>query len=226
MVCTMQGIRRSLIISNSKTKLKITLSRNCTFCTFYGTHTNLNINPLPIALLTMNIKTNALATAIRQCTNSTSSTSTSNMRVVYIGKDQQPVNLPQMAFVNSQSWKKSASFETLTDGVYSLVDAHYVAGIIALVGNEISIDTGASYQEAQSSSKLIVNSFLNPMFLDPVAFLKSDDDEVKIGDPSDKTQRPLDITYVRFRCTIHGSSIDPRVIKALDLSFNFCLRLP
>ena len=28
------------------------------------------------------------------------------MRVVYNGKDQQPVTLPQMASVNYQSWKK------------------------------------------------------------------------------------------------------------------------
>ena len=122
--------------------------------------------------------------------------------------------------------EKSANFETLNDSVDSLVETHSVADIIALVGNEIPIDTGASYQEAQSASKFIVDSLLNPMFLDPISFLKSDSDEVKIGDPSDKTQRPVDITYVRFRCTIHGSSIDPRVIKALDLSFHFCLRLP
>ena len=114
----------------------------------------------------------------------------------------------------------------MNDTVDSLVEDHSVADIIAFVGNEIHIDTDAFYQEAQSASKLIANFLLNPMFLDPVEFLKSDGDEAKIGDPSDKTQRPLDITYVRFRCTIHGSSIDPRVIKALDLSFNFCLRLP
>ena len=51
----------------------------------------------------MNIKTNALATAIKHCTNNTTSTTTLNMRVVYIDKDQQPVTLPQMASVNSQS---------------------------------------------------------------------------------------------------------------------------
>ena len=33
------------------------------------------------------------------------------MRVVYIGKDQQAVTLPQMAFVNSQSWKKVQVFK-------------------------------------------------------------------------------------------------------------------
>ena len=39
-------------------------------------------------------------------------------------------------------------------------------------------------------------------------------------------QSQVDITYVRFRCTMHGSSIDLRVIKSPDLSFHFCLRLP
>ena len=38
-------------------------------------------------------------------------------------------------------------------------------------------------------------------------------------------QRPVDITYVRFRCTMYGSSIDLRVIKSPDLSFHICLRL-
>ena len=84
-----------------------------------------------------------------------------------------------------------ANFETLNNSVDSLVEDHSVANIIALVGNEIPIDTGVSYQEAQSASKLIIDSHLNPMLLDPVVFLKSDGNEVKIGDSSDKTQRSL-----------------------------------
>ena len=40
-----------------------------------------------------------------------------------------------------------------------------------------------------------------------------------------KQQRPVDITYVRFRCTMYGSSIDLRVVKSPDLSFHFCLHL-
>ena len=71
----------------------------------------------------------------------------------------------------------------MNDSVESLIEAHSVANIIALVINEIPIDTDASYQEAQSASKLIIDFLLSPMFLDPVAFLKSDGNEVKIGDP-------------------------------------------
>ena len=82
---------------------------------------------------------------------------------------------------------KSVSFETLNDSVDSLLEAHSVADFIALVGNEIHINTGVSYQEEQSVSKLIIDSLLNPMFLDPVVFLKLDGNEVKIGDPTDKT---------------------------------------
>ena len=122
----------------------------------------------------MNPNTNTLAMAIRQCSDGTSSTSTSNMRVVDIGKDQQPVIFTSDCFCKFPVLEKSASFETLNDSIDSLVDAHSVADIIALVGNEIPIDTGAFHQEAQSESKLIIDSLLNPMFLDPITFLKSD----------------------------------------------------
>ena len=150
----------------------------------------------------------------------------SDMRVVYIGKDQQPVNLPKMASINSDSWKKSASFDILVNSVDSLVDAHSVADVVSLVSNELPIDTSASFQEAQAAAKTIINSVLNPNFLEPVAFLNSVGSEVKIGDPTDLSTRPVDITYIRFRCHMHASSVDDRVVNAPELSFNFSLKLP
>ena len=85
-----------------------------------------------------NPNTNALALASRR-------NSVPHMRIIHIGKDSQPVTLPEMATVNSQSWKKSASFGTLENSVYSLVTSHTVADVIALVGNELPIDTGAAF---------------------------------------------------------------------------------
>ena len=113
-----------------------------------------------------------------------------------------------MVSVNSQSWDKSANFETLNDSVESLVEVYSVADIIALIGNEIPIDTGASYQETQSSSKLIVNSLLNPIFLDPVSFLKSDGDEVKIGDPATRSN-------VQWISHIYGSVVHCMVLQLI-----------
>ena len=90
-----------------------------------------------------------------------------------------------------------------------------------MVTNKIPIDGGAALQEAQSASKFIVESVLHPTFLDPVAFLTSAGNEAKLGDPTDLKSRPADITYVRFRCTMHGSAVDARVKNVAELSFHF-----
>ena len=78
--------------------------------------------------------------AIRNCANASSS-SLSKMRVVYVGKQQQPVTLSEAVSVNSHSWQKSASFGTLMDSVNSLVDSHTVADIVAMVSNDIPINS-------------------------------------------------------------------------------------
>ena len=131
-----------------------------------------------------------------------------------------------MASMNSDSWKKSASFYTLSSAVRSLVEAHTVADVISLVANELPIDTGSAFQESQTASKLIVDSVLNVEFLEPIAWLSAGGNEVKITDPSDLKGRPADIQFIRFRCQMHGSTVDARVIDVPDLSFYFCLKLP
>ena len=144
--------------------------------------------------------------------------------MVYIGKEQQPISLPEIVSVNSHSWKKAASFGTLMESVNSLKDSHTIADIMSIVSNEIPIDSSAAYQKAQYVSKLIVDSVLNPAFLNPLAFLTSAGKEAKILDPTDLKKRPVDITYVRFCCTINSSSVDARIVNISDLTFDFCLQ--
>ena len=69
----------------------------------------------------------------------------SSMRVVHIRKDSQPVNLVVMLSVNSHSWRKSASYESLKRNVYSLATTHTVADLISVVYNELPQDTGAAF---------------------------------------------------------------------------------
>ena len=90
-----------------------------------------------------------------------------------------------------------------------------------MITNEIPIDSGDILQEAQSASKFIVESVLHLLFLDPVAFLTSAGNVSKLGDPTDLTSRQSDITYVRFRCTMHGSSVDDRVKTSRSYHFIF-----
>ena len=74
--------------------------------------------------------------------------------------------------------------------------------------------------------QLIVDSILNPAFLDLVAVLTFSGKDAKILDPADLQKRIVDIIYVRVRCTVHGSSVNSRFIKIVDLSFYFCFQLP
>ena len=87
-----------------------------------------------------------------------------------------------------------------------------MADVVALMSSEIPIDTGSAFQKSQHAAKLIVDSVLSINFIDPVAWLTSSGDEVKIADPMDLKSRPVYIQYIRFRCQMHGSSVDARVI--------------
>ena len=148
------------------------------------------------------------------------------MKVVYIGKDQQPVTIIQMISISKPAWRKSACFESLRNTVYSLVDSHSVAELTSFIANELPLDTGSSFQASQIASKSILHNILQVEVLEPVAFLNSKSKEIAIGDPADLSTRPEDISFIKMRCTMDGESQDARVTRANAVSFQFCLRLP
>ena len=91
--------------------------------------------------------------------------------MIYIGKNQQPVTLSRITSVNGHYWKKAASFGTLENLVYSLVDAHSVADVISLVSSDLPLDNGSAFQETERAAKLIVDSTLSVNHLKPLSFL-------------------------------------------------------
>ena len=109
-------------------KLNITLSHSNTFCSSYGTDTSLNRTHDYSKQIMSNPNTKALSLASKKSLGS-------NMRVVYIGKYSQRVNLTVMLSINIHSWRKSASYESLKRNVYSLATAHTVADLISMVSN-------------------------------------------------------------------------------------------
>ena len=104
-----------------------------------------------------NPNTNAIASAA----------SNYSMRTIHIGKDSQPITLPKMTSVNSYSWKKLTSFNTLENSVYSLLRSHTVADIISLVSGEIPLEPGADFQEAQTASNFIVHKAVTYSNVEP-----------------------------------------------------------
>ena len=94
--------------------------------------------------------------------------------------------------------KKSASFSTLKDTIYSLADVHSVADVISLVSNEPSVDTGAVFQE--DVAKSTIDGSLSIANLEPLDFLTSSNKVVKIDDVSDLKNRPDIISF--FSCSM------------------------
>ena len=52
-----------------------------------------------------------------------------------------------MASVNSESWGKLASYQTLKNSVYSLLEAYTIIDVVTLVSDELHMDTCAAFQE-------------------------------------------------------------------------------
>ena len=150
----------------------------------------------------------------------------SGMRVVRIGKDSQPVNIAVMSSINSHSWRKSASYESLKRNVYSLATAHTVADLISMVSNELPQDTSAAFQEAQFVAQMVMDNVLIVGNLEPIAFLSSTGKVANIEDAINLKNRPDDISFLRFNCVVDGAAMDSRVITVKPLSFQFSLKLP
>ena len=170
---------------------------------------------------------NASSILRNQSSRTTSfSTNLSGMKTVFVGKDQHPVTIMQMAHVNDPAWKKAASFENLRNNAHSLLEAHSIADIMALIANEVPMDTGAAFQEAQAATAKIMDEVFNVENLHPSAFLNSDGKTVKFTPTVGLKERPDDLTYFRFQCDLDGSEVDKRVTTAGEFNFQFCLRLP
>ena len=110
--------------------------------------------------------------------------------------------------------------------MYSLVDAHSVADVISLVSNELPLDTGAAFQEAERAVKLIVESTLSVNHLERLVSLTSKNKVVRVNKADNLKSRPEAISFFMFRCTMDSKSQDSRVTTVPELSFQLCLKLP
>lgn len=132
----------------------------------------------------------------------------SGILVVHIGKDSQPVNLAKISFVNSHSWRKAESFESLKRNIYSIATAHTVADLISMVSNKFSQDTSAAFQEAQSGAQIVVDNAILVGNLEPLAFLTTTGKVANIVDATVLKSRPEGISILRFKYVVDGAAID------------------
>ena len=91
----------------------------------------------------------------------------SSIGTFHIGKYSQPVTLPKIASVNSHFWKKSASFNTLQNSVYSFFGVYTVSDLISLVSDDFPLNSGTDFQEAYIAANLITDKAIIVTNLEP-----------------------------------------------------------
>ncbi len=84
------------------------------------------------------------------------------------------------------------------------MEAQSIADIIVLIANEIPIDTGSAFQEAQAATMKIMEDVFNVDNLHPSAFLNLDGKTVKFTPTEGLAEWSDDLTYFHFQCDLDG----------------------
>ena len=63
-----------------------------------------------------------------------------------------------MAPINSDSWKKSASFESLSTTVQGQMDVHNESDLMTIISREMPIDVTAAHMESTRVKNKVITS--------------------------------------------------------------------
>ena len=141
-----------------------------------------------------------------------------------IGKDNKPVSIMHMVSTEAEPYMRSTCFKNLVRAIKENVDLFDTSDLITCMSNELPINTSAASEGAHEACLPILQEALKINNLQPRFFLNKHGKEIKF-DESLVNNRPADLFYVSFDCTINAKSIDNRINQS-PLQFNFCLNLP
>ena len=105
--------------------------------------------------------TNALMSLLSDAVKGNRKPSAAGFKIVYVGKDKTPLSILEMAPIDGDVWKKSASFESLSSTIRGQMEAHNTADLISIISQEMPIDVTAAYMESIQIRDSIMYSMTN-----------------------------------------------------------------
>ena len=123
--------------------------------------------------------TNALITLLNNAVREPKPTA-AGFKIVYVGKDKYPMSILEMAPVDDDGWKKSASFESLSSTIRGQIDVQNTADLISVISQEIPIDVTTAFTESTRVKEKIFGSMTDINNLTGLACLHSDGKKWKI----------------------------------------------
>lgn len=143
-----------------------------------------------------------------------------------IGTDVVPVPIQSIASINDAAYLKNASFHSISQAAYGLLDTYGINNVMMFVGQHLPINHSMALTEAANVRATIRARMLMTPNLVATAFVNKNWKKIQTA-ASDKLEDRVEGLYgVRFVCELNGSDIDPRVQHDRSFSTEFVLKLP
>ena len=147
-----------------------------------------------------------------------------NFKVVHLGKDQRPISVMKLATMEDPSWKRGATFNHLEKAMRGQLANYTMADLLTVVANELPISTESAMEEAQATGEKLKRELFMVENLEGQHFMDSKG-KIKPVSSDKLDERPEDLTYFAFMCTVEPQDVDERILQE-RLAVNFSLKLP
>ena len=142
--------------------------------------------------------TNALMNLLSNAVKDNRKPSAAGFIAVYVGKDKSPLSILEMAPIDGDVWKKSASFESLFSTIRGQMDAHSTADLISIISQEIPIDITAAYMESTKIKNSMISSMTDIGSLTGISFLLGNGSKSKSLVSCADKDRIEDLSYIKL----------------------------
>ena len=143
-----------------------------------------------------------------------------------IGTDVVPVPIQSIASINDAAYLKNASFHSISQAAYGLLDTYGINNVMMFVGQHLPINHSMALTEAANVRATVRSRMLMTPNLVATAFVNKNWKKIQTA-ASDKLEDRAEGLYgVKFVCELTGSDIDPRVQQGRSFSTEFVLKLP
>ena len=147
-------------------------------------------------------------------------------KTVYVGKDQRPVSIMEVAPLTAPGWKRGSTFDHFAAVMKNLSETHDAAGIMTTVANEVLISTETAAAEAEEVAARVRKQVFYVDNLFGTRFMFGDGKKVTNLKDTDLDGRPQDIAYFGFQYMLDTTEIVDERINQEPLSLHYSLKLP
>ena len=143
-----------------------------------------------------------------------------------IGTDVVPVPIQRIASINDAAYLKNASFHSISQAAYGLLDTYSVNSVMMFVGQHLPINHSMALTEAANVRATIRARMLSTHNIVATAFLNKNWKKVQTKCSEKLSDRTEGLFGVRFVCELTGTDIDARILPERHLCTEFMLKLP